>query len=156
MKKLILIALALVTIQVSAQNRKQEFRKGERMEKGQRMSDLTPEEMAQLQTKKMTLALDLTEAQQKKIEKLNLENAKDRKAKMEARQAKMKDSKGEKPSKEERLKMMNERLDKQIEMKQKMKKILDDEQLEKWEKNHAQKQRAAKKQKGKGKRMQKS
>ena len=155
MKKLILIALALVTIQVSAQNRKQEFRKGERMEKGQRMSDFTPEEMAQLQTKKMTLTLDLTEAQQKKIEKLNLENAKDRKAKMEARQAQMRDGKSEKPSKEERLKIINERLDKQIEMKQKMKKILDEEQLEKWEKNHAQKQRAGKKQKGKGKRMQK-
>jgi len=155
MKKLILIALALVTIQVSAQNRKQEFRKGDRPEKGQRMSDFTPEEMAQLQTKKMTLTLDLTEAQQKKIEKLNLENAKDRKAKMEARQAQMRDGKSEKPSKEERLKIINERLDKQIEMKQKMKKILDEEQLEKWEKNHAQKQRAGKKQKGKGKRMQK-
>ncbi len=151
MKKLILIALALVTIQVSAQNKKQGERRGDPMERGQRMSDFTPEEMAQLQTKKMALALDLTEAQQKKIEKLNLENAKERKAKMEARQAEMRDGKGEKPSKEERLKMMNERLDKQIEMKDKMKKILDDEQLEKWEKNHAQKQRAGKKQKGKGK-----
>ena len=153
MKKLILIALALVTIQVSAQDRKQEFRKGDRMERGERFKDLTPEEKAQLQTKKMTLHLDLTQSQQKQIEKLNLENAKDRKANMETRQAKKKEGKGEKPSKEERLAMMNERLDKLIEMKGKMKKILDDEQFEKWEKNHAQKQRAGKKQKGK--RMQK-
>ena len=153
MKKLILIALALVTIQVSAQDRKQEFRKGDRMERGERFKDFTPEEKAQLQTKKMTLHLDLTQSQQKQIEKLNLENAKDRKANMETRQAKKKEGKGEKPSKEERLAMMNERLDKQIEMKGKMKKILDDEQFEKWEKNHAQKQRAGKKQKGK--RMQK-
>ncbi len=155
MKKLILIALALVTIQVSAQNKKQEFRKGDRMERGQRMSDFTPEEMAQLQTKKMTLDLDLTEAQQKQVEKLNLENAKERKAKMEARQAKMKDGKGEKPSKEERLIIMNERLDKQMEMKKKLKNILNEEQLKKWEKYHVQKKRGPHK-KSKGKRMQKS
>ncbi len=59
---------------------------------------------------------------------------------MEARQAKMKDGKGEKPSKEERLKMMNERLDKQLEMKQKMSKILNADQMEKWEKMHNRKQ----------------
>ena len=155
MKKIFLIALALVTIQVSAQNKKQEFRKGDKMERGQRMSDFTPEEMAQLQTKKMTLDLDLTKAQQKQIEKINLENAKERKAKMDARQAKMKDGKGEKPSKEERLKMMNERLDKQLEVKQKMKQVLNAEQFEKWEKNHAQKNRGPRN-KSKEKRMQKS
>lgn len=155
MKKIILIALALVTIQVSAQDKGPENRKGNKMEKGQRMSDFTPEEMAQLQTKKMTLDLDLTEAQQKKIEKINLENAKERKEKMEARQAKKKDGTGEKPSKEERLAMMNERLDKQMEIKQKMKQILNAEQFEKWEKNHAQKKRGPHK-KSKGKRKQRS
>ncbi len=64
MKKLILIALALVTIQVSAQNKrleqqrksdKQEFRKGGKMKKGQMMKDFTPNEMAQLHSNKMTL-----------------------------------------------------------------------------------------------------
>lgn len=132
MKKIFLIALALVTIQVNAQERKQDFRKGDRMERGERLKDFTPEEIAELKTKRMTLDLDLTESQQKKIQKLNLENAMDRKAKMEERQAKMKDSK-EKPSKEERLAMINERLDKQIEMKKKMKNILNDEQFAKWE-----------------------
>lgn len=155
MKKLFLIALALVTIQVSAQNKKQRVQRCDPMEKGQRISDFTPEEMAQLQTKKMTLNLDLTVTQQKQIETLNLENAKNRKTLMETRQANMKNGKGEKPSKEERLSMMNTRLDKQLEMKQKMKKILNDDQFEKWEENHNRKQRGSR-QKNKGKRMQRS
>ncbi len=155
MKKLILIALALVTIQVSAQNKKQGERRGDPMEKGQRMGDFTPEEMAQLQTKKATLLLDLTEAQQKKVEKLHLENAKERQAFREARRAKRKDGSGKSANKEERLKMANQRLDRQLEMKQKMKKILDDKQLEKWEMIQAQRQgKSPKKNKGKG--MQKS
>lgn len=134
MKKLVLVVLALVTIQVTAQNKKQGARNGDRIEKGQGMNDFTPEEMAQLQTKKMTLALDLTKSQQKEVEKIHLQKAKEQQAFREDRQAKRKDGKGEKPSKEERFKMMNERLDKQIEMKEKMKKILNDEQFEKWEK----------------------
>lgn len=140
MKKIILIVLALVTIQVSAQERKQEFRKGERKERIKKFKDFSPEEVAELQTKRMTLDLDLTSSQQKQIQKLNLENAIDRKAKMEERQAQMKDGNKEKPSKEDRLKMMNERLDKQIEMKQKMAKILNSDQMEKWEKMKNRKQ----------------
>ena len=154
MKKLFLIALALVTIQVSAQNKKQGEKKGDRMENRKGLKDFTPEETAQLQTKKMTLDLDLTEAQQKKVEKLNLENAKERKAKMDERQAKRKDGNAERPSKEERLAMMNERLDKQMEMKKKMKQILNDDQFEKWEKNQARRQ-DKKHRKPKGERKQK-
>jgi len=134
MKKIILIVLALAAIQVNAQNGKQNFRNGDRIGNGQRMSDFTPEEIAQLQTKKMTLLLDLTEAQQKKVEKLHLENAKERQAFRETRQANREDGSGKRLSKEERLEMMNGRLDKQIEMKQKMKKILNSDQFEKWEK----------------------
>ena len=140
MKKIFLILLALITLQVSAQKNKQEFRKGNKTEKGQRMSDYTPEEMAQLQTKKMTLDLDLNASQQKQIEKINLENAKERQAKREARHAEMKNGNTQKLSKEERLARINERLDRQLEMKQKMKKILNTEQFEKWEKNQARRQ----------------
>ena len=39
----------------------------------------------------------------------------------------------QKPSKEEHYKMMNERLDKQIAMKNKMKNILNEDQFVKWE-----------------------
>lgn len=155
MKKLILIALALVTIQVSAQNRNRDDRKGDRMEQRDKFKDFTPEEVAQLQTKQMALDLNLTEAQQKQIQKINLENAVDRKAKMEARQSRMKDDNAEKPNKEERLKMMNERLDKQLEMKQKMSKILNADQLEKWEKMHSGK-RGKKSEKQKGQRSKRS
>ena len=157
MKKLILIALALVTIQVSAQNKKQGERRGDTTERGQRMSDFTPEEMAQLQTKKTTLLLDLTVAQQKEVEKLHLENAKERQAFRETRQAKRKDGNGKNSSKEERLKMANQRLDRQLEMKKKMKKILNDEQFEKWEMTQGQGQGQGKSpKKNKGKRKQRS
>ena len=81
----------------------------------------------------MTLDLDLTEAQQERIQKINLENAKARKAKMEARKAKKEKESGGKPSKEERLLQMNERLDHQIATKKKMKTILNEAQYEKME-----------------------
>ena len=133
MKKLILIAIAMIAIQVSAQDTKERPNR-ERSAKMDKLQDVTPEEMASLQTKKMTLHLDLNESQQKEIQKINLENATERKAKMEARKAQKANGTMTKPSKEEHLKMMNERLDNQIEMKAKMKKILNDEQFAKWEK----------------------
>ena len=151
MKKIILIALALVTIQVSAQKGKQDYRKADRMDRIERYKDFTPEEIAQLQTKKLTLALDLTQSQQNKVEKIHLENAIARQAKMEERQDKTKQE-GEKPNKEERLALMNERLDKQIAMKSEMKKILNDEQFEKWEKIQARK-KGMRQKKARAKRM---
>lgn len=47
---------------------------GPKMRKGHKM-DMTAEQMATLQTKHMTLALDLTEDQQNQIYKINLEKA---------------------------------------------------------------------------------
>ena len=140
MKKLFLIALALVTLQISAQDEKPQLRKNQRIHKADKLKDFTPEEIAELQTKRLTLALDLTESQQKQIQKLELENAKERKARMEARRTNMQEGKGEKLSKEERLAMANERLDRQIEMKKKMKQILNDKQYAKWEKQMERKQ----------------
>ena len=134
MKKLVLIAIALLALQATAQEKKREQQRKGPNEKMEMLKELTPEELATLQTKKMTLHLDLTEAQQDKIMAINLEQAKLRKSKMEARQKKMESETDEKPSKEERLKMMNEKLDHQIEMKKKMKAILNAEQFEKWEK----------------------
>ena len=131
MKKLIVIAIALFTLQINAQ---------ERGEKRVDRPDFTPEEMAQLQTKKMTLDLDLTEAQQREVAKINLENAKARKAKMEAFKGKKEKMKGERPSKEELLNMKNEMLDAQIANKQKMKRVLNEKQLEKWEKHQGKRQ----------------
>jgi hypothetical protein len=133
MKKIIIIIMAMITLQVTAQDKKKELQKDSSRARMEAMKDLTPEEMATLQTKKMTLHLDLTEAQQQKIQALHLEKAKMRKTKMEERKA-MKES-GEKKAftKEDKVKMMNDRLDHQIAMKQKMKSILNAEQYTKWE-----------------------
>lgn len=134
MKKIVFIALALVAFQLTAQDKKERPNR-ERGEKMERYQDYSPEEMANLQTKKMTLHLDLNESQQKEIKKLNLENAIARKAKMEAHKAQKESGNIEKPSKEARLKMMNDRLDHQIKMKSNMKKILNADQFTKWEKS---------------------
>ncbi|MBT8260915.1 MAG: hypothetical protein KJN82_06350 [Bacteroidia bacterium] len=140
MKKLLLIALALFTLNATAQQQKQEKRQEERKERKekskrmQRFADFTPEEMAQLKTKKMTLDLDLTEAQQKDLYKFNLKEAQERKQMMEERKkAKEQGEKGNKPSKDERFKMANNKLDRQIAHKKEMKRILNDSQFEKWE-----------------------
>ncbi|MFD0989047.1 hypothetical protein ACFQ1R_02980 [Mariniflexile jejuense] len=131
MKRLLIIAIALISIQGIAQERKEGPNREQRTH---RMSDLTPEEAATLQTKKMVLHLDLNESQQKQIYKLNLENAITRNDMMAAMKAKKESGSMEKPSKEERLKMMNAKLDHQIATKTKMKTILSKEQFEKWEK----------------------
>ncbi|WP_347924368.1 hypothetical protein [Pontimicrobium sp. SW4] len=144
MKRLIVIAIALVSLQGIAQERQREHRKEDRKERPQTLKDLSPEEVATLQTKKMTLYLDLTEAQQKEVYKINLANAKERQSKMEALK-KMREN-GEKPSKENRYSMMNERLDKQIAQKKQMKSILSKEQFEKLEKSVKHKKTAQRKQ----------
>ena len=133
MKKIVVILIALVTLQVTAQDRKREFHRQNQGDRLEAVKDLTPEEMATLRTKKMTLRLDLTEAQQKQVQAINLEEAKFKKAQMEERRKRMESGNMERPSKEERLKMMNDRLDRQIAMKQKMKNILDADQYKKWE-----------------------
>lgn len=132
MKRLLVIAIALISIQGIAQEERKE--RPNKQERAQKMNDLTPEEAATLQTKKMVLHLDLNEKQQKDIYQLNVENASQRKAMMETRKANKESGSMEKPSKEERLKMMNAKLDHQIAMKAKMKTILNAEQYSKWEK----------------------
>ncbi|PIF01576.1 MAG: hypothetical protein CR994_00615 [Maribacter sp.] len=101
--------------------------------KGNPMKNMTVEQMATLQTKKMTLDLDLTQDQQTKIQALNLENAKKRKVKMDKRRELM-DS-GERPtrSSEEVYALETERLDAAIAHKAALKKILDEDQYARWE-----------------------
>ncbi|NOY48550.1 MAG: hypothetical protein GXO84_10240 [Chlorobi bacterium] len=134
MKKLVVIVIALVSIQAFAQSHKGEQRKGEHKESVHRFNDFSPEQIAILQTKKMTLHLDLTEVQQREIQKINLANTIERKAKMETRKKMRESGAFEKPSTEERFNMMNERLDEQIARKKQMQAILSKEQFEKLEK----------------------
>lgn len=100
------------------------------------VKDMTPEQIAILKTKKMTLALDLSEAQQKEIQKINLDNAIERKALMLERKAKREESKESNPSSDERFDFQNERLDRMIAHKGKMKQILSEDQFQKWERIH--------------------
>jgi hypothetical protein len=127
MKKAILIALMFIGVAAIGQeaNRKHD---------APAMKDLTPEQMATLQTKRMTLELDLTQAQQQQIQALNLEQAMVRKSKMEARAAKKEGDAAEKPNSEAVYAMRNAELDRQIAHKAAMKKALSQEQYEKWEK----------------------
>lgn len=94
------------------------------------MTDFTPEQNAVLQTKKMTLALDLNSTQQKQILDLNKKRAVERKKKMDSRKAMM--SSDGKPSSEERFNMMNEMLDYQLVHQNQMKSILKSDQYSKW------------------------
>jgi len=143
MKKIIVIMLLLVGATTMAQEKKERQHKGG-------MNDMTPEQVATLQTKKMALALDLSEVQQSQIQSLNLKNAKARKAKMEERKASKEEGERKKPTSEERFTMANTRLDAKLAQKEEMKKILSDEQMTKWEKmGHGKRKHRGRKGKGK-------
>ena len=131
MKKLLIVALALFALHVTAQDKKQD-KKELRQEKTEHIKDMNPKEMAKLQTKKMTLALDLTQEQQNKVEKLNIRNAELRKTEMEKKMA-LKEA-DKKPTQEDKLKMANKHLDQQIATKREMKEILTGVQYEKYSK----------------------
>lgn len=128
MKKVILLVALVAGFTTMAQ-------KGERGHKGD-FKNMTAEQMATLQTKQMTLDLDLTTAQQNKIQALNLDNATKRKAKMEERKALKETSERPKRTSDEQYAMRTERLNAAIAHKAELKKILSDEQFEKWEMHH--------------------
>jgi protein CpxP len=132
MKKILIIAVALLALQVTAQEQQRE--RSNKQGKSLKMMDLSAEDAAALQTKKMTLHLDLNKSQQAEIKKINLENATKRKAMMAERKARKKSGEIQKPTQEQRLEMVNTKLDRKIAMKAKMKNILDKEQYAKWEK----------------------
>ena len=121
MKKLIMAILVMAGISATAQDHMRAS-----------MKDLSPEQIANLQTKKMTLALDLNESQQSKIKSILTEDAKTRKSKMEDFKARKEE--GKKMTADEKYKMQNERLDHQIARKKEMKSLLTAEQYTKWEK----------------------
>ncbi len=128
MKNLMMIAIVLVSLCTTAQTQKRD--RGDRMEM---RKDISPEEKAQLQSKKMTLKLDLTNQQQAEVEQIILQDAKIRQTKKEEFKTLKANKDGGKMSKEDRLAMANNRLDAQIEMKKKMKAILSADQYSKFE-----------------------
>ena len=92
--------------------------------------DFTPEQQAVLKTKKMALALDLTEAQQKQILEINKKWA----AKKEKHRAEMKAlfAEGSNPTDEQKFAKKNEMLDMQLAYQKELKGVLNEEQYNAW------------------------
>ncbi len=126
-KPLLAVAL-LIGVMAFAQ------RDGHRGPRGNQFNDLSVEQLATLKTKKMTLALDLTEKQQQQIMELNLENAAFRKGKMQELEKRKESGELKKPTTEERYVLETERLDRMIARQETMKKILNEDQYEQWKK----------------------
>jgi len=123
MKKIAVVLLILVAATSFAQDGGK--KKG-------KLKNMSPEQVATLQTKKATLALDLTERQQEQIKTLLLEKAEMRAA-AKAASKNRKDDQGEAVTVDERYAREAERLDYQIAQKAELQKILSAEQMAKWE-----------------------
>jgi hypothetical protein len=103
----------------------------QRQGRTQNKADFTPEQMATLQAKKMALHLDLNKNQQKEIYDLNLKSAKEREK--NRTEYKGKRQNGELTA-DKQFAFKNDRIERQIAHKKAMKKILNENQYEKWEK----------------------
>ena len=123
MKKAMIIFMALTTFAITAQNTTSDKKQARKEIK----ENYTPEQRAELHTKKMTLALDLNESQQKRVKQVFLENAKSKQARAEN---------AKEMTDQQKFDAKNAMLDRRIAMKKQMKEILTEEQLVKWEKSH--------------------
>jgi len=103
---------------------------------------MTPEQRAQLQLKRMTLSLNLTDKQQKQIYPLLLQNIEKRNKKMA--EIRVKRDKGEKLTADERFELQNDRLDNQIAMRKDLEKILTPEQMKTFDANQKDMRRGTK------------
>ena len=123
MKKFIALSILVVLFSatVNAQGKKGNNKKG---------NDFTAEQMATLQSKKLTLRLDLDQKQQKAVYEVMLKNSEERIALRAENQQKR--ASGVKPTTEERYNMENLRLEKQIAHQNEMKKILTTDQYSIW------------------------
>ena len=128
MKKLLVVALAFCTFTAIAQEKKRNWEDYKKEQGLESRKNMTPKDRAQLDSKKMTLQLDLTADQQSKVEAILLTHYKEAKTKRDVMK------KAKKPTEEERLAMRNDMLDAQIALKKEMKAVLNAEQYEKYEK----------------------
>jgi hypothetical protein len=135
MKNLICILILVFATTFTAQTQ---------MKRSARNSKMTTEQQAILKVKKMTLALDLNATQQKELSALISQQVEAKKATFKARKA-MKEA-NKKPTSDEVFTMQNKRLDAQIVMKNKMRKILTPAQYKKFKKMAKGKKRMAGKQ----------
>lgn len=133
MKQLSVLLVAFVTLNASAQEPPKIKR-----HKGTR-GDMSVAQLAILHTKKLTLALDLTEDQQKEIVKISMEEVRSKKAKRAEMEAKKDGREWKRPTTDEQFEMENAFLNRQIAHHQQMKEILTDDQYQLWKKLKLQK-----------------
>ncbi|MEY8863173.1 Spy/CpxP family protein refolding chaperone [Tenacibaculum singaporense] len=134
MKKLLTLLILAVGFTVTTQAQKRDNTKHK---------ELSTEQKTELAVKKLTLQLDLTEAQQKQIKPLIAKQVAERQ-KMWAKRKAMKES-GKKATADERYAMKSHMLDKKIAHKSEMKRILNEQQYERYEKMNARKMKRHKK-----------
>lgn len=120
-----IIALAFVTAVGFSQERERNREMRQKMM--QERQSLTPEQRAELNTKRLAIQLDLTETQQKDVLNLQLEMAKERSEKKQELK-----NKAEEAGFYERT---NKRLDYRLNYQEKMKAILTDSQYNTWKEN---------------------
>lgn len=128
MKRLLGILIFCATLTAVAQPG---HRGNERQQQRRQFEDLTAEQIADLQTKRMTIALDLSTSQQKKVYDLQLGQAEKMKSKQVEFEAKRKA--GQRPEDmdpSERYQKESERLDNEIAYQQSMRQILNEQQYE--------------------------
>jgi hypothetical protein len=104
----------------------------QKQRKGERKDPLTVEQQTTLMVKRMTLALELTDAQQRKLTPIITKQITERRAKREEMRKRREEKK--KLEAKERFERQNEMLDKQIAFQKDMKSILNAEQYEKFQK----------------------
>ncbi|GGI55717.1 hypothetical protein [Winogradskyella haliclonae] len=127
MKKLLVLALALCTFTSYAQEIEKEKMSNAIKKRMIKKGKASPEDRAEIDSKKMTLKLDLSNKQQIEVKNALLAHYKEGKDKMNAAR-----KSGKEMTDEERQKIRAGRLDAQIALKAKMKTILDDEQYAKF------------------------
>ena len=125
MKKLIITAVLLIGLSAFAQ----EQAKNSGREK---LEQMTPQQKNELRLKKLTLDLSLSASQQKEMGKIIAEMEAKREGFKKERLAKK--EAGTNLTKDELFAMRTKRLDEKIATKERVKKILDANQFEKWEK----------------------
>ena len=127
-----------VVFSISAQSNRKQHSKPE----------FTVEQQTTLFLKKMTLSLDLSEKQQGKMKPLLAEIVMKKNEMMEAKKA----NNGQKPelSSEEAFAKLNEKLDYQIALQNKMKSVLDEDQFEKYQEMRARMEKSKKAHSSKG------
>jgi hypothetical protein len=124
MKKLIVIAVLTIGLSTFAQKPAKNPRK-------ENVEQFTPQQRNELRLKTLTLDLGLNAAQQKEIGKIITEMEAKKEAFQKERLAKK--EVGTKPTNDELFEMRIKLLDEKIATKERLKKILDVKQFEKWE-----------------------